>query len=207
MSSRKLFPPSPAMVVACVALAVALGGTTYAATALPRNSVGTPQLKKNAVISSKVRNNAIRGADVKESTFSRVPTATTAGSANAAFSIYHEPQVALPTGGEPILVLSVPKPGNYVLTATFTAVDSSATPGAASCQLWAGVDGDGVATRPAGTYVELGHPATMALQLPFHFVGPGHAQLICQDLGEGDVRAQWTTITAMQVAQLTSVNG
>ncbi len=33
--------PSPAMVVACVALTVALGGTGYAAIKLPRNSVGT----------------------------------------------------------------------------------------------------------------------------------------------------------------------
>lgn len=36
--------PSPAMVVACTALAVALGGTGYAALTLPRNSVGTKQL-------------------------------------------------------------------------------------------------------------------------------------------------------------------
>ena len=34
--------PSPAMVVACAALTVALGGTGYAAIKLPRNSVGTP---------------------------------------------------------------------------------------------------------------------------------------------------------------------
>jgi len=33
--------PSPAMVVACAALAVALGGAGYAARKLPRNSVGT----------------------------------------------------------------------------------------------------------------------------------------------------------------------
>jgi hypothetical protein len=37
--------PSPAMVVACIALALALGGTGYAATQLaPRNSVGTLQV-------------------------------------------------------------------------------------------------------------------------------------------------------------------
>ena len=41
--------PSPALVVACIALAIALGGTSYAAVTLPRNSVGTKQLKKNAV--------------------------------------------------------------------------------------------------------------------------------------------------------------
>jgi hypothetical protein len=55
---------SPAMVVACVALLVALGGTSVAAvTAIPRNSVGTPQLKKNAVVSAKVKNGSLRAAD------------------------------------------------------------------------------------------------------------------------------------------------
>lgn len=33
---------SPAMVVAAVALIVALGGVSYAAAVLPKNSVGTP---------------------------------------------------------------------------------------------------------------------------------------------------------------------
>jgi hypothetical protein len=41
--------PSPALVVACLALAVALGGTSYAAVILPKNSVGTAQLKRGAV--------------------------------------------------------------------------------------------------------------------------------------------------------------
>ena len=40
--------------IALLALFVALGGTTYAATALPRNSVGAKQLKKNAVTGAKV---------------------------------------------------------------------------------------------------------------------------------------------------------
>jgi hypothetical protein len=59
--SRRL---SPAMVVACLALLVALGGTSVAAvTAIPRNSVGTPQLKKNAVMSAKVKNGSLRASD------------------------------------------------------------------------------------------------------------------------------------------------
>ena len=56
--------PSPAMVVACLALLIALGGTSVAAvTAIPRNSVGTPQLKKNTVVSAKVKNGSLRAAD------------------------------------------------------------------------------------------------------------------------------------------------
>lgn len=70
--------------IALVALFVALGGTTYAATALPRNSVGPLQLKKNAVTGPKVRNNSLTGADVLESTLGKVPRATTADSAKSA---------------------------------------------------------------------------------------------------------------------------
>ena len=57
--------PSPAMIVACVALLVALGGTSVAAvTALAPNSVGTVQLKTNAVIAAKIRNANVTGAKV-----------------------------------------------------------------------------------------------------------------------------------------------
>jgi len=58
---------SPALVVACVALALALGGTSVAAVSalVPRNSVGTPQLKQNAVVSSKVKNRSLLAVDFK----------------------------------------------------------------------------------------------------------------------------------------------
>ena len=60
----RLRPPSPAMVVACLALSISLSGVTYAvATALPRNSVGAVQLKNNAVNSTKVKNASLRAVD------------------------------------------------------------------------------------------------------------------------------------------------
>jgi hypothetical protein len=46
-----------------LALCIALGGTGYAATKLPRGSVGTKQLKKGAVTSSKVRDFSLRRRD------------------------------------------------------------------------------------------------------------------------------------------------
>jgi hypothetical protein len=74
--------PSPAMVVGCIALGVALGGTSVAAVqALPKNSVGTKQLKNNAVTSPKVKNNTISGADVNEASLGTVPSATNATNA------------------------------------------------------------------------------------------------------------------------------
>jgi hypothetical protein len=80
------------MVVACIALLVALSGTSVAAIqALPKNSVGAKQLKKNAVTGVKVKANAITspkvadnsliGGDINEATLGTVPSATTAGSA------------------------------------------------------------------------------------------------------------------------------
>ena len=56
---------SPAMLVACIALVVALGGVSYAAAVLPKNSVGTPQLKKKAVTGAKVKNGSLTAADFK----------------------------------------------------------------------------------------------------------------------------------------------
>lgn len=61
----RLGRPSPAMVVACIALVLALGGTGYAAIKLPKNSVGTPQIKKNAVTSAKVKDGSLTKSDFK----------------------------------------------------------------------------------------------------------------------------------------------
>jgi hypothetical protein len=55
----------PATVIACIALAIALSGTSYAAFALPTNSVGSKQLKRNAVSGKKIARNAVTGAKVK----------------------------------------------------------------------------------------------------------------------------------------------
>ena len=65
MAGTRLRRPSPAMVVACLALIVALGGTGYAAIKLPANSVGTAQLQKNAVTSAKVKNGSLLTLDFK----------------------------------------------------------------------------------------------------------------------------------------------
>jgi hypothetical protein len=77
-------------VIALVALFVALGGSAYAATALPAGSVGTKQLKNAAVTSSKIKasavssvtiaDNSITGADVLESSLGQVPSASNADS-------------------------------------------------------------------------------------------------------------------------------
>ena len=56
------FRPSPALIVASLALAIALGGTGYAAVVLPANSVGTKQLKNKAVNAAKVKPGSLRAS-------------------------------------------------------------------------------------------------------------------------------------------------
>jgi hypothetical protein len=66
-----------------LALAVAMGGTGYAAV-----KIGGSQIKNNAITSKKIKDNSVTGADVNEGTLAKVPsagtadTATTAGKAN-----------------------------------------------------------------------------------------------------------------------------
>jgi hypothetical protein len=54
------------MIVACIALLVSLGGTSFAAVSqLARNSVGTAQLRPNAVTNAKLANNAVTSVKVR----------------------------------------------------------------------------------------------------------------------------------------------
>ncbi len=54
---------SYASVTATLALFLSLGGVSYAATALPRDSVGTPQLRDGAVDSAKIKDGALQYED------------------------------------------------------------------------------------------------------------------------------------------------
>lgn len=88
--------PTYSGVTSTLALALALGGGAWAATALPKNSVGEKQLKKNAVVASKIKKNAVgssevkdgslTGSDLKLSSLGTVPSATTATNATHAAS-------------------------------------------------------------------------------------------------------------------------
>jgi hypothetical protein len=71
-------------VIATLALFVALGGGAYAASRLPKNSVGSKQLKANSVTAAKIKNGAVTGPKIKLSTLGAVPNATRADSAGHA---------------------------------------------------------------------------------------------------------------------------
>jgi len=70
-----------ANVMATIAVFVALGGASYAAIKLPKNSVGTRQIKKNAITTAKIKNRAVTGAKLRMGTLGTVPSAERAASA------------------------------------------------------------------------------------------------------------------------------
>lgn len=83
-----------ANVMATVAVFIALGGASYAAVSLPKNSVGASQIKDRAVGSSKLKGGAVtapniakeavNGSKIKLSTLGTVPSAQHATSADSA---------------------------------------------------------------------------------------------------------------------------
>ena len=73
MLKRYRRAPSPAIVIASLALLVALSGTSVAAISqLARNSVGPAQLKRNAVTNPKLASNSVRSAEVRNGSLLRV---------------------------------------------------------------------------------------------------------------------------------------
>ena len=53
-------------VIATLAIFIALGGISYAATNLSKNSVGTKQIKNNAVTAKKIKKNAVTSKKIKK---------------------------------------------------------------------------------------------------------------------------------------------
>ncbi|MEA2144052.1 MAG: hypothetical protein QOI64_2482 [Solirubrobacteraceae bacterium] len=66
-----------ANVTALTALVVALGGTSYAAISIPKNSITSAQIKKGAVAASDLRANAVTAAKVKDGSLKKADFAAT----------------------------------------------------------------------------------------------------------------------------------
>jgi hypothetical protein len=60
----KRHAPSPAMVVAIIALVISATGVTWAAATLPNNSVGTAQVRDNSIRSGDIRDQNVRHVDL-----------------------------------------------------------------------------------------------------------------------------------------------
>jgi len=112
--------PSPALVIACIALFAALSGTGYAATKLATNSVGTAQLQRSAVVSSKIANGALGPKEFASSV--RGAKGTTGdvgvtGNATSGFTLDYDPQAFASDGT--ILAQTVKAPSSGFLNLRF----------------------------------------------------------------------------------------
>jgi len=86
---KRIQRPSPALVVACIALFVALGGVGYAAATIngadiKNKTIAGKKLKNKTVTGGKVKNNTLTGTQVNESKLSKVPSAANADRATSA---------------------------------------------------------------------------------------------------------------------------
>jgi len=64
--TRRISLPTPSMAVACLALGVALGGTSYAAVKIPPDSVGRSAIREGAIGTAQIRDGSIAKKDLKK---------------------------------------------------------------------------------------------------------------------------------------------
>lgn len=119
------YRPSPAMIVAIVALVLSLGGTSYAAITLPAASVGTKQLKSNAVVGSKFKTGSLTIGDISSASLSRLSRVAYATGPNVWVPSMSQAAVATAS-------LKVPKAG-FVLVEGWACMNGGGT---GVCQAW-----------------------------------------------------------------------
>lgn len=166
-----------ANVMATIAVFVALGGSSYAALTLPRNSVGAKQIRKGAVGTSELHDRSVRLRDISASARKSLRGATgaqgPAGAPGAPATKFFA--VVAPTGaflrGNGTSGGHAGGPGNYVVgfaepvsacaySATLGTTDSSTTPAG---RISVNDQGGRVGVQ---TYDAAGNPA----DLPFHLL-------------------------------------
>jgi len=140
--------PSAAMIVACLALFVALGGASYAAVKLKPGSVKTKTIKNGAVKEAKIANGAVTEPKIANGAVSAAKLAAGAIGAEKAVAsgtATNSGSQGLGANVCALFNLSAPgvQPGDVV--AITPTLDLSATPGAI-----ADVDYDGTAVPAAG---------------------------------------------------------
>ncbi|HEY2053338.1 MAG TPA: hypothetical protein VGH14_05315 [Solirubrobacterales bacterium] len=201
-----------ANVAATLALFLALGGAAYAASQLPRNSVGTGQLKAEAVTSGKIAKKArkqLRGSTGPQGPQGKAGPKGAAGAKGAtgakgaqgtqgpkgepgdlpAFEAFTKPAPPTPfTGAIPVVTVSL-GPGSYATSANVVV----RAPGGATtvtCGLTGG--GEAVATVPAGGSETLSMAANRVLG------GAGSAAVTCS-AGVEPAEVTFASVNAIQV--------
>jgi hypothetical protein len=196
--------PSPAMVIACTALLIALTGTSIAAVeaTVPKNSVGSAQLKSNAVTAAKIASNAVTSAKIASNAVTSAKVANgTLTSSDFASGVLPAPvngfirflngPIAIPIASTNLTTLSVPDAGNYVLSAKAYVTGVAAN--TATCRLTAGGDFDESQAKDGNT---------LSLIVGHNFTASGTADFACS--GGLGITANSIKISAIKVANLTN---
>ena len=200
-----------ANVAATLALFLALGGAAYAATQLPKNSVGTKQLRNEAVTSGKIakktRNQlrGSRGATGPQGAQGKTGKQGAKGAAGAkgaqgvqgpkgeagegpAFEAVFKPATPTPfTDATQVAVVSLGA-GSYSTSAQVVAKSTAGT--LITCILTGG--GEAIATIPAGGFATLSLAANRAL------AGAGSAAVTCS-AGPDQAEVTFASVNAIQV--------
>ena len=123
--------PSPALVIACIALFVSLGGVSYGVATgfidsreIANNTIRSKDIRNGAILTQDIRNNEVRGfdirnssiqgrdvafntltgVDIEESSLGKVPAAASADSAAALSSLKTFAPTTLAEGATPVTV-------------------------------------------------------------------------------------------------------
>jgi hypothetical protein len=198
--------PSPAMVVACTALLIALTGTSIAAVqAVPKNSVGTAQLKNNAVTAAKIASNAVTNAKIGANavTAAKVKDASLVAADFApgelpadGYARFLNGPIAVPASSASIGSLTIPKAGNYLIFGK-TYLTSNILQATVTCQLSAGSDFDqSISDVPNGSSGE-----SMSLIVAHVFAAAGTVDLKCDGVGS---QAHFVKLSAIRLSTLTN---
>ncbi len=103
-----------ANVMATIAVFIALGGASYAAVKLPKNSVGSEQIKNGAITGAKIKNGAVTGAKIDLAGLGQVPSAGTATSATNAAHAATATEATHAASADSASSLAAPEPVHVV---------------------------------------------------------------------------------------------
>jgi hypothetical protein len=207
-----------ANVISSIALFCALAGGAYAATQLPKNSVGTKQLKKSAVTSPKVKDGTLLGKDFKAG---QLPAGARGeqgpegkqgakgepgarGPSNA-YNDFTATQIQIASSpGTVAATLAVPA-GNWVILGRANVFNNGII-ATGDCSLFSG------ATKIDAALFKLQPPGgagineiPLSVQATVTVAGPTAIQLTCEEEGTAgvDIRISERRLTAIQVETLT----
>jgi hypothetical protein len=152
-------------VVALMALFVALGGTSYAAT-----RIGSKQIKNNSVRSVDIKNRTIKSKDLARGVIGATLQSTAAQASRDAGPT----GVGASQNYTPVATLGGLEPGAYVLFAKINQSSNNRTEGRCRIQAEGDVDDSSRGLREQGT------PEGHNLQLVHTFGGTGTAVLACR---------------------------